>query len=111
MPAIALRGMTVLPSMIVHFDISRPKSVKALETAMMADQKIYLITQQNPDVAEPGFGDLYRVGTVAVIKNLAKLPKDIIRVMVEGLERAELVDLDEDGGYLKAEVAIYPRRD
>ncbi len=111
MPAIALRGMTVLPSMIVHFDISRPKSVKALETAMMADQKIYLITQQNPDVAEPGFGDLYRVGTVAVIKNLAKLPKDIIRVMVEGLERAELVDLDEDGGYLKAEVAVYPRRD
>ena len=103
--------MTVLPSMIVHFDISRPKSVKALETAMMADQKIYLITQQNPDVAEPGFGDLYRVGTVAVIKNLAKLPKDIIRVMVEGLERAELVDLDEDGGYLKAEVAVYPRRD
>ena len=71
MPAIALRGMTVLPAMIVHFDISRQKSVKALETAMMEDQKIYLITQQNPDVSEPGIQDLYRVGTIARIKNLA----------------------------------------
>lgn len=107
-PVIALRGMTVLPSMIVHFDISREKSMKALEAAMQADQMIFLITQQNPDIAEPGFQDLYRVGTVARIKNLAKLPKNIIRVMVEGLERAEMNDMDEDGEYLRAEIVTYP---
>lgn len=107
-PAIALRGMTVLPSMIVHFDISREKSIKALEAAMMADEMIYLVTQQDPDVAEPGFQDVYRVGTVARIKNLAKLPQNIIRVMVEGLERAELTDMSDDEGYLRAEIATYP---
>ncbi len=89
MPAIALRGMTVLPSMIVHFDISRDKSIKAVEAAMQADQLIFLVTQQNPDMADPDFQDLYRVGTIARIKNLAKLPQNIIRVMVEGLERGE----------------------
>lgn len=104
MPAIALRGMTVLPSMIVHFDISRDKSVLAVETAMQADQLIFLVTQQNPDVADPDFQDLYRVGTIARIKNLAKLPQNIIRVMVEGLERGEMTDLDSEEGYLKAEI-------
>ena len=107
-PAIALRGMTVLPSMIVHFDISREKSRKALEAAMQADQMIFLITQQNPNIADPGFGDLYRIGTVARIKNLAKLPQNIVRVMVEGLERAEMNDLNEEEGYLRAEIVTYP---
>ena len=107
-PAIALRGMTVLPSMIVHFDISRERSVKAVENAMQADQKIFLITQQNPDINDPDFQDLYRIGTVARIKNLAKLPQSIIRVMVEGLERAEMNDLNMEDGFLKAEVVTYP---
>ena len=89
-PTIALRGMTVLPSMIVHFDISREKSIWAVEHAMQEDQLIFLITQQNPDVTDPDFQDLYRIGTVARIKNLAKLPQNIVRVMVEGLERAEM---------------------
>ena len=108
-PAIALRGMTVLPSMIVHFDISREKSRKALEAAMQADQMIFLITQQNPNIADPGFGDLYRIGTVARIKNLAKLPQNIVRVMVEGLERAEMNDLNEEDEYLRAEIVTYPK--
>ena len=107
-PAIALRGMTVLPSMIVHFDISREKSVKAVEIAMQADQKIFLITQQNPDINDPDFQDLYRIGTVARIKNLAKLPQNIIRVMVEGLERAEMNDLNMEEGFLRAEIVTYP---
>ncbi|MDD3795990.1 MAG: endopeptidase La [Lachnospiraceae bacterium] len=110
-PAIALRGMTALPSVIMHFDISREKSVKALEAALQGDQLIFLITQQNPDVREPEFQDLYRIGTVARIKNFAKLPQDIIRVMVEGLERAEMNDLKLEEGYLKAEIVTYPKEE
>ena len=105
-PAIALRGMTILPSMIVHFDISRERSIKALEAAIMADEEIFLITQQDPNVESPGMGDLYRIGTVAKVKNLAKLPRDIVRVMVEGLERARLNDITEDDGYLQAEITL-----
>ena len=105
-PAIALRGMTILPSMIVHFDISRERSIKALEAAIMADEEIFLITQQDPNVETPGMGDLYRIGTVAKVKNLAKLPRDIVRVMVEGLERARLNDITEDDGYLQAEITL-----
>ena len=105
-PAIALRGMTILPSMIVHFDISRERSIKALEAAIMADEGIFLITQQDPNVETPGMGDLYRIGTVAKVKNLAKLPRDIVRVMVEGLERARLNDITEDDGYLQAEITL-----
>ena len=105
-PAIALRGMTILPSMIVHFDISRERSIKALEAAIMADEEIFLITQQDPNVETPGLGDLYRIGTVAKVKNLAKLPRDIVRVMVEGLERARLNDITEDDGYLQAEITL-----
>lgn len=104
MPAIALRGMTVLPSMIVHFDISREKSIRALEAAMQEEQLIFLITQQDPNVSEPGFQDLYRIGTVAKIKNVSKLPQNIIRVMVEGLERAVLNDMEEEE-YLKANIS------
>lgn len=107
-PTIALRGVTILPSMIVHFDISREKSIKALEKAMQEDQKLFLITQQDPDVSDPDFQDLYRIGTVARVKNLAKLPQNIVRVMVEGLERAAMNDLSSEDGYLKAEIVTYP---
>lgn len=107
-PAIALRGMTVLPSMIVHFDISRERSIMALEVAMQSDQLLFLVTQQNPDVSDPDFQDLYRIGTVARVKNLIKLPQNIVRVMVEGLERAQMTDLNAEAGYLLAEVVTYP---
>lgn len=90
MPAVALRGMTILPSMIVHFDVSRDKSIKAIEQAMTADQKLFVVTQRDPEASDPGIDDLYHIGTVVEIKQLVKLPKNIIRVLVEGLERAEL---------------------
>ena len=104
MPAVALRGMIILPSMIVHFDISREKSIKAIEQAMLGDQKVFVTAQKNPDVSEPEMKDLYRVGTVAVIKQVIRLPKNIFRVLVEGIGRGELVELDTDMGYLQAEV-------
>ena len=105
MPVIALRGTTILPDMIVHFDISREKSVKAVEEAMTQDQKIFLITQRDPKVEKPIMEDLYRIGTIALVKQVVKMPKGMLRVLVEGLERAELVGLDEDMPYFEAEVA------
>lgn len=105
MPAIALRGTTILPDMIVHFDISREKSVKAVEEAMTQDQKIFLITQRDPKIEKPVMEDLYRIGTIALVKQVVKMPKGMLRVLVEGLERAELVGLDEEMPYFEAEVA------
>ena len=104
-PAVALRGMTILPSMIVHFDVSRDKSIKAIEHDMVSGQKLFVTAQKNPDTADPAMEDLYRIGTIVEIKQLVKLPHDILRVLVEGLERAELLDLDLSAGYLDAEVA------
>ncbi|MDY3766235.1 MAG: endopeptidase La [Lachnospiraceae bacterium] len=106
MPTIALRGMTVLPAMVVHFDISREKSIKAVEQSMVRDQKIFLIAQQNPEENNPGIKDLYRIGTIAVVKQVVKLPKNIFRVLAEGIERAELLDLEENGDYLEATVEV-----
>ena len=80
MPAVALRGITILPDMIVHFDVSRKKSIRAIEEAMTKDQRIFLITQKDPKVEEPSEDDLYKIGTVAMIKQVAKAPKDMLRV-------------------------------
>ena len=91
--------------MIVHFDVSRDKSIKAIEHAMVSGQKLFVTAQKNPDTADPAMEDLYRIGTIVEIKQLVKLPHDILRVLVEGLERAELLDLDLSAGYLDAEVA------
>ncbi|MGC6176028.1 endopeptidase La [Lacrimispora sp. 38-1] len=104
MPVIALRGMTVLPKMMLHFDISREKSIAAVEKAMVGDQKVCLVTQRNPEESDPGMDDLYQVGTVALIKQLVKLPNNVIRVMVEGLERTELLALDREGPLLVGEI-------
>ncbi len=104
LPAIPLRGLTVLPAMAVHFDISRERSVKAVEAAMADNQMIFLVTQQNPDDNNPGLRDLYVTGTVAEIRNVVRLPKDIVRVMVEGISRAHLMELEEYDGYLHAGV-------
>ena len=87
LPVIALRGMTILPGMVVHFDVSREKSVNALERAMVLDQKIFLVTQKNPEEDNPSLDDLYQMGVIARIKQLIKLSNNIIRVLVEGLER------------------------
>lgn len=108
MPAVALRGLTILPGMVQHFDISREKSVRAVETAMMGDQKVYLVTQRNPQQEVPTAADLYQMGTVSQIKQIVKMPNGILRVMVEGLERAALLTLFEDGQYLEAEIEDAP---
>ena len=104
LPAVALRGTTILPGMIVHFDISRPKSVRSVEKAMLRDQKLFLITQKDIDVEEPGLLDVYHIGTIAKIKQVVKLPKNMLRVLVEGLERAELVSFEKDEANLEAEI-------
>lgn len=110
LPAIALRGLTVLPEMIQHFDISREKSISAVENAMVGDQRVFLVTQRHPEEEEPGADGLYQIGTIAKIKQLVKIPGGLIRVMVEGLSRAELVNLMEDGTYLQAEVEEAPMK-
>ena len=107
LPAIALRGTTILPEMIVHFDVSRERSIKAIEAAMLHDQKIFLVTQKAPEMESPKLSDLYKVGTVAYIKQVVKLPQDLLRVLVEGIERAELLSLDQEEPFLKAETALF----
>lgn len=111
MPAVALRGLTILPGMVQHFDISREKSVRAVETAMMGNQKVYLVTQRNPQQEVPTAADLYQMGTVSQIKQIVKMPNGILRVMVEGLERAALLTLFEDGQYLEAEIEDAPMQE
>ena len=107
LPAIALRGTTILPDMIVHFDVSRERSIKAIEAAMLHDQKIFLVTQKDPEVEKPELSELYQVGTVAYIKQVVKLPQDLLRVLVEGIERAELLGLEQEEPFLKAETALF----
>lgn len=104
LPAIALRGTTILPDMIVHFDVSRERSIKAIEAAMLHDQKIFLITQKDPEKERPEHADLYKVGTVAYIKQVVKLPHELLRVLVEGKERAELLNIEQEDPFLKVEV-------
>lgn len=110
-PTVALRGMTILPAMIVHFDISRKMSVHAVEQAMLKDQKLFVVTQKDPDVAEPVLDDLYRIGTIVEIKQVIKMPKNILRVLAEGIQRAELVDLDGNPEYLDADILIFSEED
>ncbi len=104
LPAIALRGTTILPDMIVHFDVSRERSVKAIEAAMLHDQTIFLVTQKDPEIETPGIEELYKVGTVAYIKQVVKLPHNLLRVLVEGKTRAELLSIEAEEPYLRAEI-------
>lgn len=106
LPAIALRGTAILPGMIVHFDVSRERSVKAIEAAMLNDQKIFLVTQKDPEVETPEISDLYHVGTIAYIKQVVKLPKNLLRVLVEGTERAELLSFSQETPFLESEVSV-----
>ena len=106
-PVVALRGMTLLPSMITHFDISREKSVKAVETAMLRDQKLVVVTQKSPETQDPGRKDLHKIGTLVTVKQIMKLPQNIFRVLAEGLERVEVMDLDVADGCLVADAATF----
>ena len=108
-PAVALRGLTILPDMIIHFDLSRSKSIKAVEQAMMVDEKVMLVTQKNPDEEEPGYEDVYHVGTIATVKQVNKLPNSIVRVLVEGQSRGTLLGFrPESEEFLLAEVQEIP---
>lgn len=104
LPTVALRGLTILPGMVAHFDVSREKSIKAVEEAMMDEQEIFLLTQKNPEEEEPTAQNLYSIGLVAEIKQVIKMPNDLVRVLVEGIERAELNCFTETEEYLLAEV-------
>ena len=108
-PAVALRGMTILPDMIIHFDLSRKKSILAVEQAMAADQMVLVVAQKDPNTEEPEWGDVYEAGTIASIRQLTKLPNDIIRVLVEGKKRARLLSFaPEETEYLLAEIEEIP---
>jgi len=109
LPAVALRGTAILPDMIVHFDISRERSVRAVEEAMLKSQKVFLITQRSTQEENPDIGDLYSVGTIARIKQVVKLPKHVLRILVEGMERAELLSLTGKEDYLEAEIARFEK--
>ena len=111
LPALALRGTTILPDMIVHFDVSRKKSIKAVEAAMLHEQEIFLITQKDPEIQDPGASDLYKMGTVAYIKQVVKLPHDLLRVLVEGRESAALLSFVQEEPYLKAEITQFEEDD
>ena len=104
MPAVALRGLTILPGMIAHFDISRERSLRAVEEAMEQDQKIYLVTQRNVDREDPTQEDLYRMGIVADIKQVVRLQNDVVRILVDGISRAALLGFTGNEKYLEAEI-------
>ena len=104
MPAVALRGLTILPGMIAHLDISRERSLRAVEEAMEQDQKIYLVTQRNVDSEDPTQEDLYQMGIVADIKQVVRLQNDVVRILVDGISRAALLGFTGNEKYLEAEI-------
>ena len=104
MPAVALRGLTILPGMIAHFDISRERSLRAVEEAMEQDQKIYIVTQRNVDSEDPTQEDLYQMGIVADIKQVVRLQNDVVRILVDGISRAALLGFTGNEKYLEAEI-------
>lgn len=107
-PLLPLRGIVVFPHMILHFDVGRAKSIKALEEAMMKDQRIFLAAQKDPALDEPGNKDIYTIGSISKIKQLLRLPGDTIRVLVEGLERAKIVDFVSNDPYYEVNVRECP---
>ena len=111
MPMVALRGMTILPEMVVHFEVSRERSIAAVQEAMTEEQKIFLAAQKSIETENPGKDDVYEVGTVATIKQIIKLPKHTVRVLVAGEERGILKEIESDEPYLRALVEIVNESD
>lgn len=111
LPMVALRGMTIMPEMVVHFDVSREKSIAAIQEAMAGDQKIFLVAQRSIETDDPTQEDVYEVGTVGTIKQIMKLPKHIVRVLVSGETRGILKQLQQDTQYLQAEVEVIDESD
>ena len=106
LPMVALRGLTIMPEMIVHFDVSRERSIAAIQQAMVEEQEIFLVAQKSIETENPGQDDVYETGTVASVKQLIKLSKKVVRVLVEGKNRAVLKKVEETDPYLRAEVEV-----
>lgn len=111
LPMVALRGMTIMPEMVVHFDVSRERSIAAVQEAMVEEQKIFLTAQKSIDTENPGMGDVYEVGTVGTIKQIIKLPKHIVRVLVAGETRGRLKEIEYQDPYLRAKVELIDEAD
>lgn len=105
LPAVTLRGLTILPGMVIHFDLSRECSMESVERAMIGDQRLLVVTQKDAAQENPGFEDLYDVGTVTLIKQVSKLPGHVLRVLVEGISRARVCSFIEKEGYHVAQVS------
>jgi len=110
LPLIPLRGLTIFPHMVLHFDVGRQKSIAALEEAMVNDQTILLVTQRDLKVEDPTFDDIYKIGTVSKIKQILKLPGDSIRVLVEGLNRAEVIEFTKTEPYFEAKAFVFEEK-
>lgn len=108
MPALALRGLTIFPSMLLHFDVGRETSVKALDEAMATGQSIFLVAQRDLAVEEPGQRDLFTIGTISNVRQILRMPGGNVRVMVEGNSRGRLLGLGQTEPYLLAEVEEIP---
>lgn len=106
LPMVALRGLTIMPEMVVHFDVSRGTSIAAVQEAMIEEQKIFLVTQRNIETEKPGQEDVYEVGTIGTVKQIIKLPKHILRVLVAGESRGILRNIEHEEPYLRAEVEV-----
>lgn len=106
LPMVPLRGLTIMPKMIVHFDVSRESSIAAVQEAMAEEQKIFLVSQKSIETEKPTQEDVFEIGTIATVKQIMKLPKQILRVLVEGEVRGRLINMSDDAPYLQAEVEI-----
>ena len=111
LPVIPLRGLTVLPGTTVHFDISRKSSIKAAETAMLAGKNLFVVTQKNPVEETPGFDGIYNIGTVVVIKQLNKLPDNIVRVMVEAKSKGQILAFNFEEGYFQGKIDLLEEKE
>ncbi len=101
----ALRGLSILPGMVIHFDLSREKSIEAVERAMLGDQRLFAVTQKDAEVEDPECGDVYEIGTISVIRQVTKLPGHVLRVLAEGKSRGRLHRFVQENDYLMAEVS------
>ena len=106
LPMVALRGMTILPEMVVHFDVSRERSIAAVQEAMVEGQKVFLTAQKSLDTENPGMEDVYEIGTVATVRQIIKLPRQILRVLISGETRGRLKEIEFSDPYLRAQVEI-----
>ena len=111
LPMVPLRGLTIMPGMVVHFDVSRERSIAAVQQAMVEEQKIFLAAQRSIDKEDPGADDVYEIGTVGTVKQIIKLPKQIVRVLVSGEVRGRLKEMEFSEPYLRAKVEILEEAD